>query len=449
MNESMNSSPLFDVAVIGGGLAGLAAAGFAARAGRSVILFEKAPQPGGRSTTHTTGGFHFNQGPHALYRGGEGMVVLNELGVKYSGTQASSDGSWALRNGGKFPLPRTPESLMACNFLSEAARREAVTLFGSLGQLPTGDWAHMPLREWLHKYIAHEDLRGHVEALIRLATYCNDPEHQSAGAALEQLITGGAGVDYLDGGWQTLVEALRDVAREAGTRIETRSRVTRIESDGGTAVIRLETGGSCIARSVISTVSPDAVARMVNGGDIPSLRSWAGDAIPIYAACLDVALRRLPEPAHQFAIDLDRSLYYSVHTRSARLAPGDAAVIQLAKYLPTDAEDSRESVEGELERLLDVMQPGWKSELVTSRFLPRMLVANAVATAKQGGTAGRPGPAVPEIPNLFVAGDWVGPHGMLADASLSSAKQAALLVGQWLESAPSQVAPSLEAAAIG
>ena len=42
-----------DVAVVGGGLAGLAAAATAARAGRSVVLFEGAPTLGGRARTRT------------------------------------------------------------------------------------------------------------------------------------------------------------------------------------------------------------------------------------------------------------------------------------------------------------------------------------------------------------------------------------------------------------
>jgi phytoene dehydrogenase-like protein len=54
-----------------------------------------------------------------------------------------------------------------------------------------------------------------------------------------------------------------------------------------------------------------------------------------------------------------------------------------------------------------------------------MVVSNALVTAAAGGTAGRPGAAVPGIANLYVAGDWVGPDGMLADASLASARRAA------------------------
>lgn len=67
-----------DIAVIGGGLAGLAAATFLARAGRTVTLFEKAREVGGRAVTHTQGDFRFNLGPHALYRAGRGVQVLRE-----------------------------------------------------------------------------------------------------------------------------------------------------------------------------------------------------------------------------------------------------------------------------------------------------------------------------------------------------------------------------------
>ena len=57
-----------------------------------------------------------------------------------------------------------------------------------------------------------------------------------------------------------------------------------------------------------------------------------------------------------------------------------------------------------------------------------MTVSHALPLAAQGGLAGRPGPAVPGIRSLYVAGDWVGPEGLLSDASLASAHRAADLI---------------------
>jgi hypothetical protein len=57
-----------------------------------------------------------------------------------------------------------------------------------------------------------------------------------------------------------------------------------------------------------------------------------------------------------------------------------------------------------------------------------MQVTGALVSAQDGGLAGRPGPQVAGTTDLFVAGDWVGPQGMLADASLASAGQAAEII---------------------
>jgi phytoene dehydrogenase-like protein len=108
----------------------------------------------------------------------------------------------------------------------------------------------------------------------------------------------------------------------------------------------------------------------------------------------------------------------------ARLAPTGAATIHVAKYLHASGDDACAG-ERELEGLLDTVQPGWRECLVERQFLPLMTVANALVPAARGGIAGRPGPPVPDIRNVYVVGDWVGAEGMLADATLASAKLAA------------------------
>ena len=60
-----------DVVVVGGGMAGLTAACYLARAGVDVTLFEKAPTLGGRAATQGFDDFRFNRGIHALYTGGD------------------------------------------------------------------------------------------------------------------------------------------------------------------------------------------------------------------------------------------------------------------------------------------------------------------------------------------------------------------------------------------
>jgi phytoene dehydrogenase-like protein len=253
----------------------------------------------------------------------------------------------------------------------------------------------------------------------------------SAGAALEQLQKAFAkSVLYLDGGWQTIVDGLERAARQANVTVETGVKVETVERDltGAVRGVRLGDGRTLNAPTVVIAASPGVAVQLIERGRELSLARWADEAIAVKAACLDVALNRLPNPKATFALGMDRPLYLSVHSATARLAPEGGALIQVAKYLPSDHRDSSEATERELEGLLDLMQPGWREALAYRRFLPDMIVINALPLAGRDGTRGRPSPQVADAPGLFIVGDWVGPEGMLVDASLASARQAAELI---------------------
>jgi phytoene dehydrogenase-like protein len=101
----------FDVIVVGGGLAGLAAGTTAARAGASVVVLES-HAPGGRARITERDGFVFNQGAHALYVGGPGASLLASLGVKPTGTPPPTDRYKVLSGGSQHILPTGPGTLL-------------------------------------------------------------------------------------------------------------------------------------------------------------------------------------------------------------------------------------------------------------------------------------------------------------------------------------------------
>jgi hypothetical protein len=152
---------------------------------------------------------------------------------------------------------------------------------------------------------------------------------------------------------------------------------------------------------------------------------------PLHAACLDIALRRLPDPRRPFIYGVDEPLYLVVHSAHARLGPPGGAVLHLVRYddgrsPPAAASHAR------LERLLDEYQPGWRAQLVHARYLPRMVVTNGLPVAG-AGLAGRAEVSVPGQPGVFLAGDWVGRVGLLADAAAASAVRAAAAADRYLE----------------
>ncbi len=289
--------------------------------------------------------------------------------------------------------------------------------------------AGVPLRGWVERTIRNPEVRELVFALVRLSNYANDPERQCAGAAIGQLqVALRDNVLYLDGGWQSLVDELRDAALSFGVRVIAGCKVVAVDRDAGGSGVRLADGTRAHCSTVVVAADPAAASALV-GEQSACLRRVQETALPVRVACLDVGLTHLPRPKALFALGIDRPLYFSVHSAYAKLAPQGAAAMHVAKYLPPDSKPDAAADQRELEDLLDLVQPGWRAAVAERRFLPNMTVAHALVTAAGGGLSRRPAPRVLDLDGLYVVGDWVGAEGMLADAALASARAAARDIG--------------------
>lgn len=427
------------VIVVGGGLAGLVAATYAARAGFKVSLYEKAAELGGRAATRQEGDVLFNLGPHALYSGGWGERVLQELGVTYTGKSPKLAG-WAVRNNNIYALPATPGSLLKTGLLSFGAKMEVMGFFGGIAGIKPSEFANLTVRQWVEKRFKSQSARELFTALARLITYQNAPDSGSAEQYLNSLKAGlKTGVLYLDGGWQTLVNGLAEKATEAGVEIFTGSRIEALEIAGGRITgVRLADGSLQNADAVIVAATPEIVAKLVN---TPKVQGAIAATPKVEAACLDLALHSLPHPDRIFALGIDKPLYYSVHSQYAKLGPADKVVLHVAKYLPVGKKSDPVADRRELEELVDVLQPGWRTQVAEERFLPHMVVTGAAALAANRGLAGRLPVKVEGIKDLYLAGDWIGNEGWLSDASFASAHTAVQNVRQSLR----QTSPALSA----
>ncbi len=410
-----------DVAIVGGGIAGLAAASVAARSGKSVALFERSATLGGRAQTTAEGDARLNLGPHALFVGGAGARLLQDLGIDLPGKRP---GGYRVLRGGRFhTLPVSAATLARTGLLGPSAKIDLGRMLAATGTADAKEIDRVSLEDWVAARTNRADVREVFYALIRLSTYAHAPETVSAGAAIRQLRLPG-GVRYLDGGWETIVEALRAKAIEAGAAIVPSQPVRRVvTADGAATGIVLADGQEVGSRAVIVATPPGPAAEITGVADVAR---WARDVVPTRGAVLDLVLSRLPNPRRVFALGIDSPIYFSVHSNWAKLAPRGQHVAHLTCYL-APGEHGTTAHKKQLEVAMDAIQPGWRDHVVFERFLPNLVVAGAMPSASTGGESGRPAVTVPGFANLFLAGDWVGAEGMLADAAFASGKLAAEL----------------------
>lgn len=424
----MTSAIPENVNIVGGGIAGLIAATELARSGVKVRLFESAADLGGRARTRDVDGFLLNQGPHALYRLGALKRELDRLGVSHSGGRALGGTRQAIRGGRLHDLPMSAASLALTSLFRI---RDKVAFGGIFKAITDGATGEGSFSHWLNGRKLSPVLRQSLEALGRLTSYANGSDTVSAAAMLDQIRLGLGGTLYLDGGWSTIVEGLTKAAHEVGAELNVGASVERVLTEGARSVVVLADGVRAEAGATILALGPNEVAKLAPG--VASLAIEAREAIPVRANTLDLALKRMPEKAHDFALGIDGPYYLSLHSKSAKLAPGDGAVVHVAKYLSAGEGPQRNAIE-ELEGIADLVMPGWRQFEVRRQELRGMTVSNAFVRWDRK----RPAVAVNDAPGLFIAGDWVGDEGMIADAAAASAVKAATAAKEWVSGQTSE-----------
>lgn len=399
-----------EIHVIGAGLAGLTAAAFVARAGIPVVVHETRNRLGGRATTDDREGFRFDQGPHALYRGGAAERVLAELGIHPTG--AAPDVRGVLVRGGELHrAPAGPVSLLRTTALGWRGKVELGRLLAVLPRIRPTEHAHRTAADWMDGTVRDERAREGLATLVRLTSYANHPETMSAEVAIRMLQAGtGPGVRYLERGWDQLVDAL---AVLPGVRFARGGPVHEVPD---AAAVVVASGGPASALALVGA----------SGADL-----GLGPAAEV--SCLDLGIRG--EPPHPVALGLDVPIYASLHSSPGGRAPVGHSVVALAEYLAPGVEPSSDRLDAFASAMgID------GAAIVTRRYLHRMAACTAIATASAGGLAGRPTVDEPGRlgghPGTFVAGDWVGPEGHLADAVFASARAAALAAVHHVERQP-------------
>ena len=405
-----------DIVVVGAGVAGLVAGASAAVAGQGVTVLDAHPI-GGRARSTAQQGFTLNLGAHALYRKGAFARELARLGVGVAGRSPAVDKGYVVKGGELHRLPIGAASLMTTSALKGRSRVAAATMFARLPKLEPATLRGRTVGQWLAD--TPDDVRAIVEVFLRLSSYTDAPDLFDAGAALTQFQLALGGVTYVDGGWQTLVESLRDVVVANGGVVAESSEVVGIHHDGDDVIVSTRDRSTVADAVVLATGGPATAARLT-GRAVPGIERLGP---PVEASVLDLGMPQSAGPVGPIVLGADRPMYLSVHAPVAALAPEGRTLVAVMEYL-RPGHPARPPGETR-QRLVEHAEVAGihRGDLELDRFLRSAVVHHGVPLASSGGLHGRPPVDAlggGDLAGVFLAGDWVGGEGMLSDASAAS-----------------------------
>lgn len=284
--------------VVGGGLAGLAAAARLADRGVNVALLEASDRVGGVVGSVATEGFVFERAPHTILAGSPTFrAVVDELGLspRLQRADPGAKTRWLWHRGRLRALPASPLQLLATDLLSLRAKLHIASEPFRAFVPPADDEPEPTFGAFLAERIGREATRLFAGAFVRgiHAAELDELGAQSAFPRLWQLAVRNRGIlrgiaagsltrkTTLPGpalprnalvsfprGLQELVDAF---TQRLGDRVHTNARVTGIERLGTRRLVRTADGrGHPADHVVVATSAPIAAdllaANLLAGG---------------------------------------------------------------------------------------------------------------------------------------------------------------------------------------
>lgn len=325
----MPSRTNYDAVVVGGGHNGLVAATYLARAGRSVLVLERAAHTGGAAVSArafpgvdarlSRYSYLVSLLPHALVR---------DLGLRFTARRRTIS-SYTPHGAGGLLVSDAARTQAAMHALTgsdaEFAAWQAfyartaglgAALFDTLTRplesreaararvgADWDDFVERPLGEVIEGTFSDDLVRGVVmtDALIGTFAGAHDASLLQNRCFLYHVIGNGTGDwDVPVGGMGALTDALAEAARAAGAEIVTGAEVTAIRTDGAAAEVDAA-GFTVGARDVLANVAPAVLARLLGEEDAAAAPEGAQLKV-------NMLLTRLPrlrdasvDPAEAFA----------------------------------------------------------------------------------------------------------------------------------------------------
>ncbi|MBI5285909.1 MAG: NAD(P)/FAD-dependent oxidoreductase [Chloroflexi bacterium] len=381
-----------DVVIIGGGIAGLATGTLLAKQGLRAVVLEKGNQPGGRAYTYEEQGFTLNYGPHAMYTPESGILaeVMGRLGrtAPPCGYVDPMRAYWA--DGDRLAvIGAKPHQLLTTKLFSLGERVQMVKFMLAIRSakteaIPPGTtW-----REWTERQTGDAAVRRFANALGTVNSYTRPAADLDAAwliAHFQRALFAKDSVGYMAGGFSAMYDIFIDELRANGGTLVTGRRVERVEVDGGRIAAAITADERYEAGAFVCTLPPQEAPAIAPAGSAlhAEMLQWA-TLDDVRALCVDLGFSRKVRDGLALVFDIERDLYYSVHSYTTPgLAPASGQLLHAMAYLSSEEGADATQLQRRKDELLaglDLHFPGWHEAIAVERTLPAVRVTGARQT---------------------------------------------------------------------
>ena len=296
------------VVVLGGGVAGMAAAYALAINGRNVTVVEAGPQLGGLAGSFHRDGHSFPLGyHHILYRDRHLLFFLDAIGALESvrwrrvrmlfRTGSRSYDLSRVADFWRFPMGATDKAHFACMMVRAFRKRDWTDWNGRSAKDLVDRWATPGVRQALFEPLTR----------IKFGLPCSEVSGAWLGARLHQR-EGAAPLGYIPGtNWtEMLCDRLAGRLSSLGVRLVTNARVTRVRTSGGTVGEVQTVSGDWIGGDLfVSTIPTSILNTLLPEEDSPGIREVEYTALT--SVICAAPKRRLPDFYWMNLLSLDRT----------------------------------------------------------------------------------------------------------------------------------------------
>ena len=396
------------VVVIGAGAMGLAAAYHALKAGHQVEVLEAAPEPGGMAAHFDFGGLSIERFYHFICKADEGtFALLDELGLRDKLRWRTTSMGYFID--GKLYDWGNPLALLRFPRISLLARlRYGLLAFVSVRRERWDALEQQTVQEWVRRWGGAEVWDRLWKPLLGLKFHEYADNISAAwiwtrvkriGRSRKSLFEEQLG--YLEGGSQTLVDALAKAIADAGGTIRLLTPAERVMTEGGRVTGVATPQGTVPADAVISTMPTPFVSATVP--DLPADWRAKYDAIHnIGVCCLLFKLKRQVTP-HFWVNIVDPDIEIPGIIEFSNLRPLDHTVVFVPYYMPVTHPKfswTSEQLLGEAFSYLQRVNPALTQDDIIDSYVARLRHAQPVC---EPGFAAKLPPVQTPIQGLQIA----------------------------------------------